>query len=546
MRGQDVGSGGEDAGGDVLFELKVIPFFGRDVSIILQNENGPCPLLAIANALLLRNQISLPARCASVGNVHIQQLLSIVAEHMLDANKETKQQQQETTEDVQVLKEAHLRMETIRQNISDAISILPKLLTGVDVNPKFAHCKGFEFTDEVAIFDLLDISLFHGWLYHPESEEAACIGQKSYNQVVEQIIHWDIQMSNQSEGKQNSNSKLAPMGAPPPPPSVEEVAPPITAVRESCDAERVKVSLEVLPGTSSPSTMKGEADLIDLSSDTENATTSTTEEASVPWIACSLDLTGDSLESKEEKNPPTETTTTTGTNQNQKNVEGDDSFGEKELHAYQVIQDFLQTSSSQLTTEGLIALQNEMKDRELAVFFRNNHFSTIFKHQNQLHLLMTDSGYRDLPLCVWETLTDVAGNTQIVDGTFGFGGTGGSTATNATVAHGLLEQQQQQQQEGQGLDQAGAVSFKAVDNMYTNQAGQISDADFALALQMQEEEVVYNEQMNRRREEEEKLALARRMQEEEQELHRRRMQQQQQQAASRSSKQKMKDKCSIM
>ena len=78
---------------EVLFELKVIPFFGRDVSIILQNANGPCPLLAIANALLLRNQINLPARCITVGNIHIQQLLSIVAEHMLDANKETKQLQ---------------------------------------------------------------------------------------------------------------------------------------------------------------------------------------------------------------------------------------------------------------------------------------------------------------------------------------------------------------------------------------------------------------------------------------------------------------------
>ena len=97
---QEEVSGGRNGGvsrqqddDEVLFELKVIPFFGRDVSVILQNANGPCPLLAIANALLLRNQINLPARCLSVGNIHIQQLLSIVAEHMLDANKETKQLQ---------------------------------------------------------------------------------------------------------------------------------------------------------------------------------------------------------------------------------------------------------------------------------------------------------------------------------------------------------------------------------------------------------------------------------------------------------------------
>ena len=71
--------------------MKTIPFFGREVTIILQNANGPCPLLAIANALLLRNTVQLPERCKDVRTVHIQELMSIVAEQMLDANKETKQ-----------------------------------------------------------------------------------------------------------------------------------------------------------------------------------------------------------------------------------------------------------------------------------------------------------------------------------------------------------------------------------------------------------------------------------------------------------------------
>ena len=56
----------------------------------------------------------------------------------------------------------------LRKNVADAIGILAKLTTGIDVNVRFHDVKGFEFTDEIAIFDLLDISLVHGWLIDPQ------------------------------------------------------------------------------------------------------------------------------------------------------------------------------------------------------------------------------------------------------------------------------------------------------------------------------------------------------------------------------------------
>jgi hypothetical protein len=30
----------------------------------------------------------------------------------------------------------------------------------------------FEFTEELAAFDMLDVSLYHGWLIDPEDQEA--------------------------------------------------------------------------------------------------------------------------------------------------------------------------------------------------------------------------------------------------------------------------------------------------------------------------------------------------------------------------------------
>jgi hypothetical protein len=42
-------------------------------------------------------------------------------------------------------------------------------------------------------------------------------------------------------------------------------------------------------------------------------------------------------------------------------------------------QQFLEESASQLTYHGLCELNAKMGHGELAVFFRNNHFSTIYK-----------------------------------------------------------------------------------------------------------------------------------------------------------------------
>jgi hypothetical protein len=44
-----------------------------------------------------------------------------------------------------------------------------------------------------------------------------------------------------------------------------------------------------------------------------------------------------------------------------------------------IAQAFLETHASQLTVYGLSALHDALRERQLAVFFRNNHFNVIFK-----------------------------------------------------------------------------------------------------------------------------------------------------------------------
>ena len=59
-----------------------------------------------------------------------------------------------------------------------------------------------------------------------------------------------------------------------------------------------------------------------------------------------------------------------------------------------------------------------MKDGQLAVFFRNNHFSTLCKERSVLYLLVTDQGFLNQPNVVWETLDNIQGDTGFVDSDF--------------------------------------------------------------------------------------------------------------------------------
>lgn len=83
-----------------------------------------------------------------------------------------------------------------------------------------------------------------------------------------------------------------------------------------------------------------------------------------------------------------------------------------------VINSFLRQTSSQLTSYGLNVLLNHLKEDELCVFFRNNHFSTIIRHNKQLYILVTDIGYEKERIIVWDLLNSVDGTSVFATGDF--------------------------------------------------------------------------------------------------------------------------------
>ncbi|XP_025820232.1 ubiquitin carboxyl-terminal hydrolase MINDY-1-like [Panicum hallii] len=137
---------------EVMHRTRAVNFLGCCTPIIYQNDNGPCPLLTICNVLLLKNVISLNLDASEVSQ---QKLLSLVAERLIDSNSAVQDKDEEYVRNRE-------------QNITDAIDLLPRLTTGIDATVMFRKIDDFEFTRERAIFDLLDIPLYHGWIVDPQ------------------------------------------------------------------------------------------------------------------------------------------------------------------------------------------------------------------------------------------------------------------------------------------------------------------------------------------------------------------------------------------
>ncbi|XP_056268288.1 ubiquitin carboxyl-terminal hydrolase MINDY-2 isoform X2 [Pseudoliparis swirei] len=170
------------AAGQSIYHIKWIKSREENTPIITQNENGPCPLLAIMNVLLLALKVKMPP---TMEIITVEQLMEYLGDYILETKpKELSEAQRLNYE----------------QNMSDAMAVLHKLQTGLDVNVKFTGVRVFEYTPECIVFDLLDIPLYHGWLVDPQMHDIVkAVGNCSYNQLVEKIISC----------KQSDNSELA-------------------------------------------------------------------------------------------------------------------------------------------------------------------------------------------------------------------------------------------------------------------------------------------------------------------------------------------------
>eukprot|EP00605_Chrysophyceae_sp_TOSAG23-4_P001251 GSChrysophyteH1.ASY1.ANO1.1362.1 assembled CDS len=149
------------------FNTKVILFLNRETRIVIQNANGPCPLIALANVLILENRLTFATEI-----VLLSDLLSKIANLVLSEC---------TSESTDTLNQ----VESILENI-------PKLQRGLDLNISFSSTQSMEFTSELSIFDALRVDIHHGWVIDPlDKDRLNAIGNKGINQLYDELVGID-------------------------------------------------------------------------------------------------------------------------------------------------------------------------------------------------------------------------------------------------------------------------------------------------------------------------------------------------------------------
>ncbi|KAI0453149.1 hypothetical protein F5B21DRAFT_480333 [Xylaria acuta] len=176
------------------------------------------------------------------------------------------------------------------------------------------------------------------------------------------------------------------------------------------------------------------------------------------------------------------------------------------------IKSFLAMAATQLTPFGLDVVTKSIKPGDVSILFRNDHFSTLYRHPQtrQLFTLVTDAGYFTHDEVVWESLADVRGErTEFFSGDFRVVGgnqlqraaSSNDAWYNSSSAAGTSRDggwQTVQDRRSRNNQQ----SQPATTNPPLSPQHEQEDRDLALALQLQEEEEERHraEQAARRRE----------------------------------------------
>lgn len=158
------------------------------------------------------------------------------------------------------------------------------------------------------------------------------------------------------------------------------------------------------------------------------------------------------------------------------------------------IKAFFASNATQLTPFGLETITTSLAPGAVAILFRNDHFSTLYRHPDTLQLLqlVTDMGYAGHEEVVWESLIDVTGeNAEFFSGDFRLVGGAPSTPsqsnTHESGAGWTTVAGRRTASQPQHLSTPSSSSNQEPTTPHSPNIEQ-EDHDLALALQLQEEE----------------------------------------------------------
>ena len=184
---------------------------------------------------------------------------------------------------------------------------------------------------------------------------------------------------------------------------------------------------------------------------------------------------------------------------------------------------FLSSTATQLTGYGLDTVTETLAPGSVAILFRNDHFSTLYRHpkSGQLLTLVTDMGYAGHDEVVWESLVDVSGEgCEFFAGDFRpVGNVAGDTQNQPTSNQAeddsgwttVGSRSRRGQHSSRSRSDLPALDTLNINDSYPNAVSantEQEDHDLALAMQLQEEEEERERQETAKRKRDDELSQA--------------------------------------
>ncbi|RNF11312.1 protein fam63a [Trypanosoma rangeli] len=176
-------------------------FCGRSVCLVTQDQNGPCPVVAAANALTLMGRINLcPGNCR---RIEAKELRRTILEYIIGGNPDIPQFVCPTTRVVNGEEVATIaglvqeRLAEARAKLAEGAEgeeFLRRLYHGMSISPIFSVLDGFDSEDDLMLFALAGLRLVHGWMISSEDRYAP-LRDMSFNEVSLLAIHKNSELS---------------------------------------------------------------------------------------------------------------------------------------------------------------------------------------------------------------------------------------------------------------------------------------------------------------------------------------------------------------
>eukprot|EP00913_Durusdinium_trenchii_P000901 g838.t1 len=312
--------------------------------------------------LLLRNVLKISSDSRYIS---FAELVQMVSNWLFEAN--SKESGEDST-----------RAANLRESLNSSLEVLPKLNVGLDVNCRFGGVADFEYTQETTVFDMLDIALFHAWIV-PKEEFSSITMQEFASEKVARhgtdAIHLLFGKGKSYQNQHSSGKGKSTYRAYVSYPDVDE--------RSSSAWETMEETFETNFDEGNSHASLGDG--FDEEEEQEQEFHYLEDEEEAITLNTILDL-----EEADDRQA------------------GTDPENEKLIEEGLLIKEFL---------DSLLALHEAVRERQLAVFFRNSHFNTILKYDGNLYLLCTDIAFANSHL-LWERFTEVDGDTDYCDEDF--------------------------------------------------------------------------------------------------------------------------------